>query len=102
MVLAEASIPHEIILIDLMNKPRWFKESTCPGGCPKMYFNGVWTSESQVILDKLKMFFPDQYAAIDKPFSLDTEFLEGHEEMSLHDEAHRIGNEYVYVLSRFQ
>jgi len=64
VVAREAGIPVQIILINLLKKPKWFT-LTSSGKAPNAYWNGTWYSESSFILDMMGKLFPELACALD-------------------------------------
>jgi len=52
-VLKAAKIPHQMIVVDIENKPKWWTH-TCPAGTtPSILYNGTYMSESADIIELL-------------------------------------------------
>eukprot|EP00512_Aurantiochytrium_limacinum_P014388 CAMPEP_0171569344 /NCGR_PEP_ID=MMETSP0961-20121227/2295_1 /TAXON_ID=87120 /ORGANISM="Aurantiochytrium limacinum, Strain ATCCMYA-1381" /LENGTH=904 /DNA_ID=CAMNT_0012123629 /DNA_START=55 /DNA_END=2769 /DNA_ORIENTATION=+ len=95
MVAAEACIPFKTIKIDLLDKPEWFT-ATSNGMCPSIYWNGLWTSESQMILNILRQLHPQLYGPLDTPLHIgSTDSLADLSEMNLFNASNEICEAYL-------
>ena len=59
IVLAEKSIPHEAVVIDLSNRPAWLYEKNVLGKVPVLEEDGLCLPESVVIMEHLEERFPE-------------------------------------------
>ena len=59
IVLAEKSIPHETVVIDLSNRPAWLYDKNPSGRVPVLEEDGFCLPESAVIMEHLEERFPE-------------------------------------------
>lgn len=59
IVLAEKSIPHETVVIDLSDRPSWLYEKNPAGKVPVIEEDGLCIPESAVIMELLEERFPE-------------------------------------------
>lgn len=59
IVLAEKSIPHESVAIDLSDRPGWLFEKNPQGKVPVLEEDGLCVPESAVIMELLEERFPE-------------------------------------------
>jgi glutathione S-transferase len=59
IVLAEKSIPHETVVIDLSDRPAWLYEKNPVGRVPVLEEDGICIPESAVIMELLEERFPE-------------------------------------------
>ncbi|GBG26881.1 Inward rectifier potassium channel 2 [Hondaea fermentalgiana] len=96
MVAIEAGVPHHTVKIDLLDKPAWFTEASSTGKCPSIYWNGVWTNESQIVLNTMQRLFTQRYATLDKPLRLEgVSRVDGCAEMALFNACDAICEAYL-------
>jgi glutathione S-transferase len=59
IVLAEKSVPHDTVVIDLSNRPAWLYEKNPLGKVPVLEEDGLCIPESAVIMELLEERFPE-------------------------------------------
>jgi len=99
MVAREMNIPIVFVKIDTGKKPEWFTDYVHGTSCPTMYWNGDWIKESQVVLDNLKVLFPEEIKPFDIPLRLNGA-LENKHGMGLLNTCDRIVTAYMLCSKR--
>jgi glutathione S-transferase len=59
IVLAEKSVPHETVVVDLADRPAWLYEKNPLGKVPVLEEDGLCIPESAVIMELLEERFPE-------------------------------------------
>ena len=59
IVLAEKSIPHEVVVVDLTDRPAWLYEKNPLGKVPVLEEDGLCLPESAVIMELLEERYPE-------------------------------------------
>jgi RNA polymerase-associated protein len=59
IVLAEKSVPYDVVAIDLGNRPAWLYDKNPVGKVPVLEEDGLCVPESAVIMELLEERFPD-------------------------------------------